>query len=82
VPTARINGVQTQYTVTGAGVPALFIHGGYRGAATTLVRPPAVTATLLLPEHIGMPSATPARRHWRRCSCRRASQLCRTNNPL
>jgi 3-oxoadipate enol-lactonase len=44
---ATINGVDTHYEVHGAGVPLLFIHGGYGGAATTLV--PQLT-----PEIIGV----------------------------
>jgi non-heme chloroperoxidase len=47
MPKARVNGVETHYETHGAGVPALFIHGGYGGAATSLVlQPPIVPAIL------------------------------------
>lgn len=47
---AAIHGVQTNYETQGTGVPALFIHGGYGGAATTLVPQPATVAGILPPE--------------------------------
>jgi 3-oxoadipate enol-lactonase len=36
MPFAEINGVRLSYESVGEGVPLLFIHGGYGGAATTL----------------------------------------------
>lgn len=36
MPSANINGVRLSYESVGDGVPLLFIHGGYGGAATTL----------------------------------------------
>jgi pimeloyl-ACP methyl ester carboxylesterase len=36
MPTARIHDIDIYYETTGEGVPSLFIHGGYGGAATTL----------------------------------------------
>ncbi len=47
MPTARINGVETSYEVAGRGIPAIFIHGGYGGAATTLVPQPNTVAGIL-----------------------------------
>lgn len=37
MPRATVNGVEIHYEVSGSGVPALFIHGGFGGAGTTLV---------------------------------------------
>lgn len=48
MPRARINGIETSYTVTGAGTPVLYIHGGYGGAPTSLV-PQLVIEQGLLP---------------------------------
>lgn len=48
MPKARVNGIDTNYTVTGAGVPVLFIHGGYGGAPSSLV-PGLVLEQGLLP---------------------------------
>lgn len=36
MPTATINGIETAYQVDGEGTPALFIHGGFGGAASTI----------------------------------------------
>jgi pimeloyl-ACP methyl ester carboxylesterase len=36
MPFAHANGVRLFYDSVGEGVPLLFIHGGYGGAATTL----------------------------------------------
>jgi pimeloyl-ACP methyl ester carboxylesterase len=44
---ARVNGVELSYEVHGQGVPALFIHGGYGGAATSLVPVPATVVDIL-----------------------------------
>jgi len=52
MPVAQINGVETYYEVNGTGVPALFIHGGYGGAATTLVPQPATVVTILPPDRV------------------------------
>ena len=40
MPSATINGVETHYEVNGEGMPALFIHGGFGGAQSTLVPGP------------------------------------------
>ena len=40
MPSATINGVETHYEVHGEGMPALFIHGGFGGAQSTLVPGP------------------------------------------
>jgi pimeloyl-ACP methyl ester carboxylesterase len=37
MPNATVNGVEIDYEISGSGVPALFIHGGFGGPATTLV---------------------------------------------
>lgn len=37
MPRTRVNGVELQYEETGQGQPLLFIHGGYGGAATSVV---------------------------------------------
>jgi len=37
MPTAQVNGVLTHYEVQGEGTPVLFIHGGFGGAASTLM---------------------------------------------
>jgi pimeloyl-ACP methyl ester carboxylesterase len=37
MPETTVNGVETHYEVNGEGTPALFIHGGFGGARTTLV---------------------------------------------
>src|SRR4051812_3650865 len=47
MPVARVNGVHTSYEVHGEGVPLLFIHGGYGGAATTLVPSPAIVPEVM-----------------------------------
>lgn len=47
MPTARVNGIETYYEVTGQGVPTLFIHGGYGGAPTTLVPQQGVEPDIL-----------------------------------
>jgi pimeloyl-ACP methyl ester carboxylesterase len=47
VPRVRVNGVDTSYEQYGSGVPALFIHGGYGGAATTLVPQPTIIQDIL-----------------------------------
>jgi pimeloyl-ACP methyl ester carboxylesterase len=47
MPTARVNGVQTSYEDRGDGLPVLFIHGGYGGAATTLMPQRDVIRTVL-----------------------------------
>lgn len=40
MPTTKINDVMTHYEVHGEGTPALFIHGGFGGPATTLTTSP------------------------------------------
>jgi pimeloyl-ACP methyl ester carboxylesterase len=40
MPTAAINGIDINYECVGEGIPMLFIHGGYGGAATTLAPRP------------------------------------------
>jgi pimeloyl-ACP methyl ester carboxylesterase len=52
MPTATVNGVRTNYEVHGRGTPALFIHGGYGGAATTLVPQPAIIPDILPADRI------------------------------
>ncbi len=47
MPKARLNGVEAFYELHGQGVPALFIHGGYGGAATTLVPQPPIVPDIL-----------------------------------
>ncbi len=47
MPEASVNGVETHYEVQGAGTPVLFIHGGYGGAATTLIPVPNVIRSVL-----------------------------------
>ena len=37
MPKATVNGIETQYEVQGTGTPALFIHGGWGGPASSLV---------------------------------------------
>lgn len=37
MPNATVNGVEIDYEISGSGVPALFIHGGFGGPGTTLV---------------------------------------------
>ncbi len=37
MPRATVNGLDINYEVSGTGVPALFIHGGFGGPGTTLV---------------------------------------------
>ncbi|HXH23474.1 MAG TPA: alpha/beta hydrolase [Dehalococcoidia bacterium] len=49
MPFARVNGVMTSYEDRGSGLPVLFIHGGYGGAATTLA-PPREVIREVLPE--------------------------------
>jgi pimeloyl-ACP methyl ester carboxylesterase len=48
MPTATINGIGLSYESVGEGVPLLFIHGGYGGAATTLA-PQAHAIKAILP---------------------------------
>lgn len=44
MPTVQANGVRVAYEEQGSGVPVLFIHGGFGGAASTLAHaPPAIT---------------------------------------
>lgn len=50
--TARINGIDIAYEAVGSGTPFLFIHGGYGGAATTLVPRPSEVQKILPREHI------------------------------
>jgi pimeloyl-ACP methyl ester carboxylesterase len=52
MPTARVNGIETQYERHGQGVPALFIHGGYGGAATTLAPQPSIVPSILPADEI------------------------------
>ena len=52
MPTARVNGVETSYERHGQGVPALFIHGGYGGAATTLLPQPSIVPRILPADRI------------------------------
>ncbi len=40
MPRARVNGVELSYEVTGDGVPAVFIHGGFGGPQSTLAPRP------------------------------------------
>lgn len=37
MPTAHVNGTELQYQVRGSGPPIAFIHGGYGGAASTVL---------------------------------------------
>ena len=52
MPQARVNGVELSYDVQGQGLPVLFIHGGYGGAATTLVAQEQVVRSILPPERV------------------------------
>jgi pimeloyl-ACP methyl ester carboxylesterase len=47
MPIARVNGVLTSYEDRGSGLPVVFIHGGYGGAATTLAPQRDVIRTVL-----------------------------------
>jgi len=47
MPFANVDGVQLSYESVGDGVPVLFIHGGYGGAATTLVPQTHAMKTIL-----------------------------------
>jgi pimeloyl-ACP methyl ester carboxylesterase len=47
MPFAKVNGVRLSYESVGEGVPLLFIHGGYGGAATTLAPRPQAIETIL-----------------------------------
>ena len=47
MPFADVNGVRLFYESIGEGVPLLFIHGGYGGAATTLAPLPQAIETIL-----------------------------------
>ncbi len=50
MPEARVNGVRISYEDGGSGLPVLFIHGGYGGAASTLAPAPPVIRTVLAPD--------------------------------
>ena len=52
MPKVRVNGVETSYEQHGRGVPALFIHGGYGGAATTLAPTPPIVPQILPADRI------------------------------
>lgn len=52
MPKAQINGVDTQYEVQGEGVPVLFIHGGFGGAASTLVPSERSITGILPPDRV------------------------------
>jgi pimeloyl-ACP methyl ester carboxylesterase len=52
MPTADVNGARLSYESLGEGTPLLFIHGGYGGAASTLVPLPNVMRTVLPRERI------------------------------
>jgi pimeloyl-ACP methyl ester carboxylesterase len=52
MPKVRVNGVETFYEQHGRGVPALFIHGGYGGAATTLAPTPPIVPSILPADRI------------------------------
>src|SRR6266542_6588863 len=47
MPTARVNGVDLRYERHGTGLPLLFIHGGYGGAASTLVPQEQIVASIM-----------------------------------
>lgn len=47
VPFADVNGVRLSYESVGEGVPLLFIHGGYGGAASTLAPQEHAIKTIL-----------------------------------
>ena len=47
MPNATVNGVEVDYEISGSGVPALFIHGGFGGPGTTLVAQNRNEASLL-----------------------------------
>ena len=48
MPTAKINDIEMSYEVQGTGTPALFIHGGFGGTASTILPPqPRVIADIL-----------------------------------
>lgn len=47
MPFAAVNGVRLAYESIGQGVPLLFIHGGYGGAATTLAPQSHAIRTIL-----------------------------------
>jgi pimeloyl-ACP methyl ester carboxylesterase len=47
MPTAHVNGVKLWYEQHGMGLPLLFIHGGYGGAASTLVPQEQVIVSIL-----------------------------------
>lgn len=49
MPKATVNGVETSYEVQGAGTPAIFIHGGFGGTASTIVAAPPRVVTEILP---------------------------------
>lgn len=52
MPRATVNGVELSYEVHGQGVPALFIHGGYGGAVSTLVPQPSNVPDILPQDRI------------------------------
>ena len=47
MPFANVNGVRLSYESIGEGVPLLFIHGGYGGAASTLAPQNHAIGTIL-----------------------------------
>ena len=47
MPFATVNGIRLSYESIGEGVPLLFIHGGYGGAATTLAPQTHAIRTIL-----------------------------------
>ncbi|HJM74267.1 MAG TPA: alpha/beta hydrolase [Dehalococcoidia bacterium] len=48
MPTAKINDIEMSYEMQGTGTPALFIHGGFGGTASTILPPqPRVIADIL-----------------------------------
>jgi pimeloyl-ACP methyl ester carboxylesterase len=52
MPIADVNGVKLSYDSVGAGVPLLFIHGGYGGAPTTLAPQTPAIKTILPRERV------------------------------
>ena len=52
MPIATINGIRLFYESVGEGVPLLFIHGGYGGAATTLAPQTHAIKTILPREKV------------------------------
>ena len=52
MPKVEVNGIETNYSVQGSGTPVLYIHGGFGGAANTLVPSDRPIAGLLPPDQV------------------------------